>query len=209
LALDSYSSLKTEVADWLDREDLEAKIPTFIRLAEATMNRTLRTREATQRIAGQITSEFLPLPADFAQAQSLRVNGRALNPVETATIDGYPAASGPPRLYAMEADKLRFYPTPDRAFDYDLIYYRQVPALSDDNPTNWVLARHPDAYLYGTLLHAAPYLRDAEAARTWDELFSAVMEQVIRERHMPGGQLRTEAALILGRRPCYSIYTGD
>ena len=39
MALDNYANLKDAVADWLDRSDLDSRIPDFISLAEARVNR--------------------------------------------------------------------------------------------------------------------------------------------------------------------------
>ena len=44
MAINTYSTLQTAVANWLDRNDLTDRIPEFISLAEATFNRTLRLR---------------------------------------------------------------------------------------------------------------------------------------------------------------------
>ena len=43
MALSNYSELQSAVADWLERGDLTARIPDFIRLAEVQLNRLLRT----------------------------------------------------------------------------------------------------------------------------------------------------------------------
>ena len=44
----SYSDLKTQVANYLARQDLTDKIPTFIELAEIRLNRDLRLRQTLQ-----------------------------------------------------------------------------------------------------------------------------------------------------------------
>ena len=44
MAINTYSTLQTAVANWLDRDDLTDRIPEFVSLAEATFNRTLRLR---------------------------------------------------------------------------------------------------------------------------------------------------------------------
>ena len=45
----TYTDLQSSVADWLNRSDLSAVIPTFIQLAEAKFNRELRTRDMLTR----------------------------------------------------------------------------------------------------------------------------------------------------------------
>ena len=42
MAIGTYAELQTAVANWLDRDDLTDRIPEFIALAEAKMNRVLR-----------------------------------------------------------------------------------------------------------------------------------------------------------------------
>ena len=44
MALGTFTELKDAIADWLDRSDLTARIPDFIALAEARINRELRIR---------------------------------------------------------------------------------------------------------------------------------------------------------------------
>ena len=42
MAIGTYAELQTAVANWLDRDDLTDRIPEFIALAEAKMNRNQR-----------------------------------------------------------------------------------------------------------------------------------------------------------------------
>jgi hypothetical protein len=51
--------------------------------------------------------------------------------------------------------------------------------LSDANTSNWLLERHPDVYLYGALLQAAPYLRDDERVALWTPLYGQAIEDMI------------------------------
>mgnify|MGYP003316438676 CR=1 FL=1 len=45
MALANYTDLKTSIADWLNRADLDGKIPDFIALAESTLNDILRSAD--------------------------------------------------------------------------------------------------------------------------------------------------------------------
>ena len=42
MSISNFTELKSSIADFLNRDDLTAVIPTFIKLAEADMNRKLR-----------------------------------------------------------------------------------------------------------------------------------------------------------------------
>ena len=54
MALSTYSELKTSVADWLNRSDLTSAVPDFISLAEAQVERRLRTRQMIVRATATI-----------------------------------------------------------------------------------------------------------------------------------------------------------
>jgi hypothetical protein len=50
--------------------------------------------------------------------------------------------------------------------------YLEFPeALSDDNPTNWVLEAHPDLYIYGAMLQVAPFLMDDTRVPLWTQAY--------------------------------------
>ena len=77
MALDgSYDGLKASIADFLNRTDLAAAVPDFIRLAEAQMTRRFAgrvrqgqpvPRRLIQRADAEIDSgtEYLAVPSDF------------------------------------------------------------------------------------------------------------------------------------------------
>lgn len=71
--IQDYSTLKQGIADWLARADLTSQIPTFIALAEARINRELRTRQMQTTVTGSLSSNALSLPSDYRSAQSFRV----------------------------------------------------------------------------------------------------------------------------------------
>jgi hypothetical protein len=70
-----------------------------------------------------------------------------------------------------------------------LAYYAKLSKLSDSNTTNWLLTAAPDAYLYGTLMQAAPYLQDDARIATWSALYSSALEdlQVADDRSATSG----------------------
>jgi hypothetical protein len=54
----NYGELKAEVADWINREDLTAKLPDFIRLAETEIYRDLRSAD------NEFTATYISTGAD-------------------------------------------------------------------------------------------------------------------------------------------------
>ena len=45
MAIGTFAELKTAIANWLDRDDLTARVPEFIALSEARINRALDVRQ--------------------------------------------------------------------------------------------------------------------------------------------------------------------
>jgi hypothetical protein len=182
MTLSTYSALKTAIADFLNRDDLTAAIPTFIALAEARMNRDLRTWKQETRSTAQLDAQYSALPADFAQPIRLQLldgSTSEIEPISTAQMLDMRAdrndRPGRPTHYAITAQGLELFPTPDGTYDASLVYYAKVPSLSNSNTTNWLLTDAPDVYLYGALLHSAPYLKDDARAVVWEGLHATAV----------------------------------
>ena len=73
MALSTYAQLQTSIGDWLNRSDLTATIPDFIALAEAQIERTLRTRQMIVRDTLTFSTEYGSIPADFLETKSLKL----------------------------------------------------------------------------------------------------------------------------------------
>jgi hypothetical protein len=86
-------------------------------------------------------------------------------------------ATGKPIYYSIMQNNIEFAPAPDGDYTIEIVYYQKVPALSS-NSTNWLLTDHPDAYLYGTLMHSAPYLQADERIGVWAGKYQQVIQQI-------------------------------
>lgn len=167
MALTNYSELQTAIGDWLNRADLDQKIPDFIALAESTLNDVLRSADMVTSTTAAITSGRATLPADALEIVYVQVADTEDEPLEqiapqqltmlrrTRTRD---AAN--PRFYAIIGRQLVVTPTPSGSLSLDLDYYQRIPALTSSNTTNWLLTDAPHVYLYTSLLHATPFLMD-------------------------------------------------
>lgn len=181
MSLDSYANLKTALAAWLWRPndaDLTTSIPDMIAMAEAEMNRRIRSRRKAIRSEATITSEFTDLPSDFDAMVSL-VNETTdpqrrltyIDPEKAAELKNTTyTASGQPVYFSIVGDELQVIPSPDSSYSLEMTYRQKIPALSDSNTSNWVLVDHPDIYLYGSLVHAAPFLQDDDRVAVWGTL---------------------------------------
>ncbi len=183
MAISTYSDLQTAVADWLNRADLTAVIPTFITLAEAKFNRELRVRDMMVRASATSSNEFVAVPSDYLENYSLELTNSTgvqpplnfISPLEAKTLKAN-QITGLVRYYTMIDGAFELLPAPGSNVDLTLTYYQRIPALSGTQTTNWLLTKSPDLYLYSTLLEASPYLKDDERVQIWAAARQQVME---------------------------------
>ena len=65
MTINTYATLQTAVADFLNRADLTATVPTFIALAEAGIDRDLRHWKMENRSVAEINSQYSQVPTDW------------------------------------------------------------------------------------------------------------------------------------------------
>ena len=185
MAITSYTELKTAIANWLNRDDLTAIIPDFIALTEADIQRKVRHWRMEERSTATLDARYTQLPDGFLEAVRFHLDVDE-RPIELLTPlalqqrrQGNSDAGGKPQFYAIIAGQIEVWPTPDGSYTGELYYYARTATLTDSNTSNWVLERHPDVYLYGSLLQAAPYLRDDERVGLWSSQYQAAIEDML------------------------------
>jgi len=158
--LTSFSGLKLVVASWLERTDLSDRIPDFVRLAEARFRRELVMPDMETQIA-VTPAATVTLPADFDSIRAFGIPGYDAfiqrSPADFYALPNQPNGDptlGQPTEFAIVAGKFAFWPVPDIAYSALLTYRACLPSLSLSMQSNWLLAKHPDAYLFGCLLQA-------------------------------------------------------
>ena len=67
-------------------------------------------------------------------------------------------------------------PTPDAAYNYEVLYYERSQPLDESNQSNWFTQYAPQALLYGSLLQAMPFLNNAERIPLWKAQYDQVMQ---------------------------------
>jgi hypothetical protein len=185
----SLSDLTTKVGQWLfGRTDLAPIVPDFVTLFEAKANRTLFVRQMETRVIATIdpTSpepEYLALPPNFQTMRRVRLLNSSTNRKPRLTfatgaqldderdkIDDQP---GEPVFFTLFGSEMELCPTPDQTYKVEMVYRTNIPGLGSLDETgsaittNWLLQMAPDAYLYGALMEAAPYLMDDDRIPTW------------------------------------------
>ena len=200
MALDTYSDLKASLANWLHRADLEALIPDFIRLAEIQMNADVTSRSMETRVVLTATAgdANLDLPGDVLDIRRLQVLGsfnRVLiyRSADEVAQENPLSRSGVPEVFMVHGSSLELAPIPDSNYSIELLYYQRIPALSDANPTNWLLTICPNAYLYGALLAAQPYLINDERIPMIQSLYRQAVDGLNSIDWYSGSTMRVRA----------------
>lgn len=199
MTITTYSGLQAHIADTLNRDDMTSAIQTFIQLAEADMNRQLRHWQMEDRVAGTLDTRYSAIPTGWLETVRFNIitsNGtQRLELMSQADIANRRYAdndvAGTPVGYALTAGELEVYPTPDDSYPMEMTFYKSITSLSDSNTSNWVLEYFPDAYLYGALVHSAPYLVEDQRLPLWasmkNEAFAAIIADNERARWSGSG----------------------
>lgn len=198
MALSNYTELQAAIADQLNRDDLSTQIPDFIKLAEAQMNRVVRHWRMEDRATALLDTQYTTLPTNFAEPIRMVLtsgNYSTLEIVGNLEIAQLRAnavdTKGRPQFYAINDQAIEVFPTPDGDYTIELVYYETLSPLSSAG-TNWLLTYYPDAYLYGSCLHSAPYLQEDARMQTWGALYEAAISAINQdaERAKTGGSGR-------------------
>jgi len=185
MAISTKGELKTAAANWLNRSDLTDRLDEFIELAEASLNRNLRTRDMLVRTTTTASAQYIGLPSDFLEMQNIELTStsppkRLIYATSDRSDDirwQKDNTTGIPIYYTIEGDAIQLMPTPDADYTLQINYYKTLPAMSDSGD-NWLLVSHPDIYLYSVLMQASPYLMDPESAQVWDGLLARAMQEL-------------------------------
>ena len=185
MALGNYSDLQSSIADWLNRSDLTNVIPDFINLAETQLNREIRHYKMQNKATANIETQYSATPTDWLQSIRFHLNNQSktllkqTSPEEIAKLrDEGDDATGTPEYYAHIGDLIEVFPRPDTSVTGELLYYQKIEKLSNSNTSNWLLEMSPDAYLYGSLLQASPYLQADERMGVWGSSYQGIINAI-------------------------------
>ena len=178
----TYATLKSDIAGWLLRDDLTAAIPSFIRLAEASIRRDIRIRQMLRTYTLAISAQSQSLPEDFMELQRICVDSATapelvyMPPPALYASSAY-SDGGEPAFFTIEGEYL--ITAPDATGnDVLLSYYKAYSALTNDSDTNWLLTNAYDVYLYGSLSHASPYIKEDDRTMLWNAGYKDAVEKL-------------------------------
>lgn len=184
----TYDSLVENIQSYLERTDAATldKIPLFIMLAEQVIasqikflgNLTVNTSTMT---AGQ---NVIDKPARWHKTVSMNITVDGVRqPVLTRRYEYLreywpnPTLEGTPVFYCdYDYTHWMVAPTPDAAYNFEVLYYERVQPLDSSNQTNWFTIYAPQALLYGSLLQAMPFLKNDDRIPMWQGQYKLIMD---------------------------------
>lgn len=154
-AISDYASLMVDTAEYSGRANIAHIFPRLLGMAEVKLNRALRVADMLTTSTVTLTSGNGALPSDFLEAgQVLSPGGlpiRAMNGQQLT--NSYRNIGGVPAGYAIVGSSINVRPT--AAGDLTITYYARIPSLTPASPTNWLLLKAPDVYLYALVAEVA------------------------------------------------------
>lgn len=172
---------------WLDVEDLADNVFGFcMDGANERLNRDLNSQwmEDTEEFTVVTPADPIDLESeipDYNRMRLVTIRGSkplvavALNEYKNEKIDN---TGTTPRIYCVSAMQLMIWPLPATDDVVDIDYYAKVPALAEDLDENVFSKRHPDAFLYASLLEATPYLSEDERLETWSTFYNNIRDAI-------------------------------
>lgn len=182
LDFESFDGLVATVAEYLQRSNLNDKIPLFIKLANARIGKLL------QKMPDQIALPYslvpaagthrISLPSDFGVMIRATYGGKPMNYVAPEALDM--ERNGLDNNEFTHNGKDFFLQTRvDGQKTLSIYYYEKLQGISEYNESNWVLEEHPQVYLYATLLEAVTYIKDMEEITTWQNYLGQAIQEIV------------------------------
>ena len=164
----NYADLSSNIQSFLENQGSEfvAEIPTFVRLAEDLIYKTVQIPALRRNATSNFTqgNKYLLMPSDFLSVYSIAaVNDGAyayLLPADTSFIgEAFQATTGVPRYYAVfDDDTVVVGPTPNSAYVAELHYFYRPPSIVDAG-TSWLGDNAESVLFYGALVEAYTYMK--------------------------------------------------
>lgn len=204
MSISTYAELQTAVGSYTHRDDTAARIPEFIQMGEADINRTIRTVDMETRSVSAMStiSRFQALPTGFVEIRSIYLQ----NPVKellylapSSLRDSVVSEtnSAEPSAFTIK-DEIEFDCIPDQAYSMEIHYLKKYDIAAES--TNWMLTNYPSLYLYSAMVHASIYeMNDARAQMFrgyMDDEMSRINKSEARKRRTGNTFLRVDTGVM-------------
>lgn len=209
MAITTYTELKAAISKWVVHDDVDSTVQDeLIDLFEASFKTSpharhyfAETREEHTVPAGE-THQYVTLPSNWAGGRAVRrdcVDMQYLPPEKFDLVKANDVCSTVDDVfkgfYTIENQAVRLYPAAAEGQVIELLFWEDVTPLDDTNTANWLLTNFPQIYLYGSLMHAGPFLKDDVDLNRIGEMFKFSIDQLKKDssrRKYGGGTMRQQ-----------------
>lgn len=181
----TYPQLLVLVPQYAERTDdaFAAQIPTFIALAENRLATDMKQQGFQSVVSGTLPltssmakpsfwKETISFYYTNADGERLPIFLRALEYVRNYWPNS--SLQDTPKFYAdYNATHFLFGPTPNSAFDFELVYYARLQPLSASNDSNWLTLNAPQALFAAIMVEACRYIKNAARQAAWEEMYQS------------------------------------
>lgn len=184
MALSTYDELVTSISTWAMRTgdtEFEAAIPDFILMAEEVFDNgdeqssPLRTTEMEASTSIALTAGVGTLPTDYLGYITVEAaDGRRLTATSHDAANELRGTAGD--FFVIRNGTIETFPAATETVTLD--YYQKIPALGPSNASNWLLAKSPRTYLFGSLLFSAPFMMDDQRMATFGSLYAGAISGI-------------------------------
>lgn len=184
----TFSSLQEDLRRYLERgftaEDdpyVYEQLPRLINMAERRIARDLKVQGFIVAVTTPLTQGTTTLQKPNRWRDTISITAKkdgVMIPLFTRSYE-YCRSYWPnetveaqPQFYAdYDYFNWLFVPTPNAAYELEILYYELPVLLDDSQQTNWLTEYAPNLLLYGALLEATPFLKQDERVATWQTMY--------------------------------------
>jgi hypothetical protein len=170
----TYDSLVQDVITYSERDDTSfvAQIPRLIMLTEQSIAAQIKTLMQLNVVNTTLTvnDPVIQKPARWRKTTSMKINGQPVlnRSMDYVTQFQTESDNGQPLYYGdYDYDHWALAPIPDDDYSLQIIYYSRIQPLDITNQENLLTREAPQALLYGTLLQAQGFIKNADKLAMW------------------------------------------
>lgn len=180
----TYSSLVTDVLTYSERNDdqFTAQIPRFVMLAENRIATALKILGFQTVVKGSmfIDNPIIAKPVYWKAWISLNLIDPATQERHEIRPRSYEylrsfwpksTKTARPIFYSdYNVDNVIVAPTPDTAYEFEMIYYARLTPMTEINQKNWMSDNAPQLLFYATMMEAQVFLKNESSTAYYQGL---------------------------------------
>jgi len=189
MALTNFTTIKLLVETYLDRigfTEITDNTEDFLLLAHKRIIRTVRAPWMETDVVPSVSTSTgeATLPTDYLDSKTLiftdasETETSGLQRSPRYIVEAEQQKTAPCKFYDTNSSKLYVGPKPAASDTFILQYYKEPVALSSSNATNEISDEAPELYLYGALIEAAVFMKDAETTAMYKAEFEDAKSRV-------------------------------